>query len=183
MSDTNPKPGKQLEEIMKAISQLEFAIEREGQGHGKGAEECLQALLARFHHWESTNPDQIKFLMDRLNSASEAHQQQSDNLGHIAMMLADSANQVLQKLVTLMQAGGIKTLAGSTWKADLLEMDGKFEVDYPAMSQNAPEYFMEQKSIIMEKVTAALKAGTVIPGVTVHKVFEIDFAVIKKVKA
>ena len=174
-----PKPGTALAELLDSVVKLETSIEREGHGGKAESEEALKFLIGKVIE-SNLSPDDVKFLSDRLDGAAENHQLQSDQTGHIALMLAHSANMIRQRFVETLRSSGIDQVKGETWTAKVIKKDPRLEIDWPTLKRDGVAYFQDVPMVNEDKVMTALASGIDVPGVKLHENYELEFFVEKK---
>lgn len=182
MSKKNIKPGANLGTLLDLVTKLELSVESQAENNTRpgGAEE-IEGILNRLAEVAIT-PDQVKFLNDRFLGSAEAHQQKSDEYGHVALMLEHCATTMETRLIQAMAAKKIEELDGDTWKATLMKMKPIVRIDAKKLKEEAPEFLHKVETLDEKKFDSAVAAGIEIPGVIVEPQYALEFSVIKKVQ-
>jgi hypothetical protein len=163
---------------MDAVIKLELAIERCARGGDSAAVEAAMAAVGTAIG--AAGVDHIKLVNDRLDSKAEMTQAESDQLGHIALMLTSCAGRIRAWFAESLRASGAEEIKGDTWTAKLVKQPPRISIDWDVLKRDGQEYFIQMPAVDEAKVMSAVNAGVEVPGVKLEEQFELAFSVEKK---
>lgn len=176
MSTTPPKPGTKLKAMLDVIVKLEGAIENEAKGNANNAEGFCAQMLDQIASGD-LGPDDVKFLLDRLQTNASTYQRDADALGLIAMMFEESAIRVRGRFAAVIKEKGAEKSEGESWTATVVPGRPQVTVDRKKL---AKKFFVKEEGLDQKALQAAIESGKKTKGISVVPMFDVTFSLKKK---